>query len=70
MTTLDRSRIEHLLRVLDQVLASKGATADLHLVDGAAMALGFEAERSTRDVDADAVITCVSARQVPNTCSP
>ena len=52
MTTLDRSRIEQLLRALDQVLASKGATADIYLVGGAAMALGFDAERSTRDVDA------------------
>ena len=52
MTTLDRSRIEQLLRALDQVLASKGATADNYLVGGAAMALGFDAERSTRDVDA------------------
>ena len=52
MTNLDRSRIEQLLRVLDQVLARKGATADIYLVGGAAMALGFDAERSTRDVDA------------------
>lgn len=52
MTTLDRSRIEQMLRALDQVLASKGATADIYLVGGAAMALGFDAERSTRDVDA------------------
>ena len=52
MTTLDRSRIEQLLRALDKVLASKGATADIYVVGGAAMALGFDAERSTRDVDA------------------
>lgn len=52
MTNLDRSRIEQLLRALDQVLARKGATADIYLVGGAAMALGFDAERSTRDVDA------------------
>lgn len=52
MTNLDRSRIEQLLRALDQVLAHKGATADIYLVGGSAMALGFDAERSTRDVDA------------------
>ena len=52
MTTLNRGRIEQLLLALDQVLASKGATADIYLVGGAAMALGFDAERSTRDVDA------------------
>lgn len=52
MTNLDRSRIEQLLRALDQVLARNGATADIYRVSGAAMALGFDAERSTRDVDA------------------
>ena len=52
MTPLGRSRIVQFFRALDLVLASKGATADIYLVDSAAMAVGFDAERSTRDVDA------------------
>ena len=52
MSGLDRARIEELLSALDRALERRGATADVYVVGGAAIALGFDAQRSTRDLDA------------------
>ena len=52
MTNFDRARITELLLALDRALARRGATADIYLFGGAAMALTFDANRSTRDLDA------------------
>jgi hypothetical protein len=40
------------MRALDHALARRGATADVYLVGGAAIALSFDAARTTRDLDA------------------
>jgi len=52
VTAFGRERIEELLRALDRALARRGATADVYLVGGAAIALSFDAARTTRDLDA------------------
>jgi len=51
-TSLSRGEISSLLSELDEELARLGAHADLFLVGGAAMALAYDAKRSTRDLDA------------------
>lgn len=50
--TFDRKRILELLTELDQRLEQRGVTAELYVVGGAAMALAFDRERLTRDIDA------------------
>lgn len=50
--TLDRAAIEHALRRLGDRLADRGVVADLYVFGGAAMALAYDARRSTRDIDA------------------
>lgn len=52
MTAFRRERIAELMRALDRALARRGATADVYLVGGAAIALSFDAARTTRDLDA------------------
>jgi hypothetical protein len=52
MTSLDAAGISRLLRALDAELAARGTTADVYLVGGAAIALSFDAARTTRDLDA------------------
>ncbi|MCK9897998.1 DUF6036 family nucleotidyltransferase [Frankia sp. AgB32] len=54
MTTpgLDRESIADLLQELNDELGRRGAKADLFLVGGAALALAYDAHRSTRDLDA------------------
>lgn len=52
MTAFGRERIEELMHALDRALARRGATADVYLVGGAAIALSFDAARTTRDLDA------------------
>lgn len=49
---LGRAEIRSLLEDLDAELARRGAQADVFLVGGAAMALAYDAARSTRDLDA------------------
>ncbi|TYB49093.1 DUF6036 family nucleotidyltransferase [Actinomadura chibensis] len=49
---LDRAAIEEVLRKLGDRLASRGVVADIYVVGGAAMALAYDARRSTRDIDA------------------
>ncbi|WP_239335511.1 DUF6036 family nucleotidyltransferase [Frankia sp. CiP3] len=49
---LGRAEISLLLAELDVELARLGARADVFLVGGAAMALAYDAARSTRDLDA------------------
>lgn len=52
MTSLDAEGIGRLLHALDEELAARGTTADVYLVGGAAIALSFDAARTTRDLDA------------------
>ena len=52
MSGLDAAGITRLLGALDEQLAERGTTADVYLVGGAAIALGFDATRTTRDLDA------------------
>ena len=49
---LDRAAIEHAFRRLGDRLARRGVVADLYVFGGAAMALAYDARRSTRDIDA------------------
>ncbi|MEV6969114.1 DUF6036 family nucleotidyltransferase [Hamadaea sp. NPDC051192] len=49
---LDRTAIEHAFRRLGERLATRGIVADLYVFGGAAMALAYDARRSTRDIDA------------------
>ena len=49
---LDRSAIENAFRRLGERLARRGVVADLYVFGGAAMALAYDARRSTRDIDA------------------
>lgn len=52
MTSFDAARIPGLLEALNSQLATRNVTADIYLVGGAAMALSFASERTTRDLDA------------------
>jgi hypothetical protein len=52
MTAFDAAAIQSLLEALDEQLAARGTTADIYLVGGAAIALSFDATRTTRDLDA------------------
>ncbi|MDI1463906.1 DUF6036 family nucleotidyltransferase [Catellatospora sp. KI3] len=49
---LDRAAIEDAFRRLGERLARRGVIADLYVFGGAAMALAYDARRSTRDIDA------------------
>ena len=49
---LDRVSIEDAFRRLGDKLARRGVVADLYVFGGAAMALAYDARRSTRDIDA------------------
>jgi hypothetical protein len=49
---LDRAAIEEAFRRLGDRLARRGVVADLYVFGGAAMALAYDARRSTRDIDA------------------
>ncbi|SHK90383.1 hypothetical protein SAMN05421803_14124 [Nocardiopsis flavescens] len=49
---LDKAAIESLLQDLSVELERRGAQTDLFLVRGAAIALAYDARRSTRDLDA------------------
>lgn len=49
---LGRGSITNLLQELADELGRRGAKADLFLVGGAALALVYDAARSTRDLDA------------------
>jgi len=49
---LDRAAIEDAFRRLAQRLVRRGVVADLYVFGGAAMALAYDARRSTRDIDA------------------
>ena len=51
-TGLGREDIRELLDDLSQELAARGARAELFLVGGAALAVAYDATRSTRDLDA------------------
>lgn len=49
---LNRAAIEDAFRRLGDRLARRGVVADLYVFGGAAMALAYDARRSTRDIDA------------------
>jgi hypothetical protein len=49
---LDRAAIENAFRRLGEKLARRGVVADVYIIGGAAMALAYDARRSTRDIDA------------------
>lgn len=49
---LSRADIDVLLGDLDDELVRRGARADLFLVGGAAIAVAYDSQRSTRDLDA------------------
>lgn len=49
---LDAQRLHQLLADVDRRLAERHSTAILFVVGGAAMALGYDATRSTHDIDA------------------
>jgi hypothetical protein len=49
---LDRAAIEDAFRRLGDRLARRGVVADLYVFGGAAMALAYDARRSTRHIDA------------------
>jgi methylmalonyl-CoA mutase cobalamin-binding subunit len=51
-TGLGREDIRELLDDLSRELAARGARAELFLVGGAALAVAYDATRSTRDLDA------------------
>ncbi len=52
MNDFNSTRIRGLLQELEVELASKNQSADIYLVGGAAIALSFDSERTTRDLDA------------------
>jgi hypothetical protein len=49
---LDRAAIDNAFRRLGERLARRGIVADIYIFGGAAMALAYDARRSTRDIDA------------------
>jgi hypothetical protein len=49
---MDRGEIATALRRLGELLEERGVQGDLYLVGGAALALAYDARRTTRDVDA------------------
>lgn len=48
---LDRAALHDLLRRLGERLVRRGVVGDLYVIDGAAMALAYDARRATRDID-------------------
>ncbi|SFO22870.1 DUF6036 family nucleotidyltransferase [Actinomadura madurae] len=49
---LDRAALDDVFRKLGDRLVRRGVVADIYVVGGAAMALAYDARRSTRDIDA------------------
>jgi len=49
---LDRAAIRQVFGRLDERLLQRGVVADIYVFGGAAMALTYDAQRSTRDIDA------------------
>ncbi len=49
---LDSTKLQELFGQLSEILDSRGQTAQLFVVGGAAMALAYDSSRFTRDVDA------------------
>lgn len=66
---LGRAELERAFTALGERLAHRGVVADVFVVGGAAMALAYDADRVTRDVDARFVphgIVLDEARNVAN----
>ena len=57
---LDRVGLERAFSALGDRLVRKGVVADLFIVGGAAMALAYDADRVTKDVDATLLPTASS----------
>ncbi|MFV0433832.1 MAG: DUF6036 family nucleotidyltransferase [Leucobacter sp.] len=51
MAALDSGRIRELLHKVDAACAERGIVADVFLVGGGAMALAYDSDRRTRDLD-------------------
>jgi hypothetical protein len=49
---LDRADIQHAFTPAGERLVRRGVVADIYVIGGAAMALAYDARRSTRDIDA------------------
>jgi methylmalonyl-CoA mutase cobalamin-binding subunit len=49
---LGKAAIQDAFRRLGDRLARRGVVADIYVIGGAAMALAYDARRSTRDIDA------------------
>ena len=49
---LDRARIRDLFTRLGERLQRRGVVGDVYVIEGAAMALAYDARRATRDIDA------------------
>jgi hypothetical protein len=49
---LERKDIESAFTRLGERLARRGVVADIYVIGGAAMAMAYDARRSTRDIDA------------------
>lgn len=52
MTAVERNEILDALAAVGRRLSDAGLSGDVHVVGGAAMALAYDARRTTRDVDA------------------
>lgn len=52
LRSMDREAILAALRALGALLAARGVQAEMYIVGGAAIALAYDARRSTRDIDA------------------
>ena len=66
---LGRAELERAFAALGDRLVRRGVVADLFIVGGAAMALAYDAERVTRDVDATFIphgVVLEEARNVAN----
>jgi hypothetical protein len=49
---MDRAELVTLLTALGETLSERGVDGEMYVVDGAAIALAYDARRSTRDIDA------------------
>jgi hypothetical protein len=59
---MGRAELERAFTALGERLARRSVVADLFVVGGAAMALAYDADRVTRDVDAMFVPTAFPGR--------
>jgi hypothetical protein len=65
---MGRAQLERAFAALGDRLVRRGVVADLFIVGGAAMALAYDADRVTRDVDATFVPHGVGSPATGNAC--